>query len=223
MIEAYDLLAQHRIIPAVTLDEQRSAKPLADALLSGGLPVVEVMLRTPDSLAAMERLVDRRNMVVGAGTVTTLAQFDAAWRIGAHFVVTPGFDENILRHGRRRDLLVIPGAVTPTEIMQAQNLGVNLVKFFPSEAFGGLGAIESLSGPFPKMRFIPSGGLNLEILPPYLKSPNVFACGGTWITKREWLREGAWDQVRDASARTVAAVAAAKLRPQLLAGVTTGF
>jgi 2-dehydro-3-deoxyphosphogluconate aldolase/(4S)-4-hydroxy-2-oxoglutarate aldolase len=206
MNEIIELLAHHRIIPTVVIDDLKSAKPLSDALVAGGLPVVEVALRTQDSLAALERLLDRRDMIVGAGTVTTLAQFDAAWRLGVRFIVTPGFDENILRHGRRRDLLVIPGAVTPTEIMQAQNLGASLVNFFPSQAFGGLTAIEALSGPFPKMQFLPTGGVNLENLAGYIKNPNVVACGGTWMARREWIQKGEWEKVREACGKTVALV-----------------
>lgn len=203
MKEILGLLALHRIVPTVVIDDVSTALPLTNALVAGGLPIVEVTLRTPDSLAAMEKIIDRRDMIVGAGTVTTLAQFDAAWRLGARFIVTPGLDENILRHGRRRDLLVIPGAVTPTEVMQAQNLGVNLVKFFPSHAFGGLSAIESIAAPFPKMQFLPTGGIDMTNLSAYLKSPNVFACGGTWMAKREWIQEGAWDKVREATQQSV--------------------
>ncbi|GAA5146042.1 bifunctional 4-hydroxy-2-oxoglutarate aldolase/2-dehydro-3-deoxy-phosphogluconate aldolase [Prosthecobacter algae] len=206
MKEIIELLAHHRIIPNVIIDDLRSVKPLSDALVAGGLPVVEVALRTQDSLAALERLLDRRDMIVGAGTVTTLAQFDAAWRLGVRFIVTPGFDENILRHGRRRDLLVIPGAVTPTEIMQAQNLGASLVNFFPSQAFGGLTAIEALAGPFPKMQFLATGGVNLENLAGYIKNPNVVACGGTWMARREWIQKGEWEKVREACGKTVAVV-----------------
>lgn len=203
MKEILGLLSLHRIVPTVVIDDVSTALPLSNALVAGGIPIVEVTLRTPDSLAAMEQIIDRRDMIVGAGTVTTLAQFDAAWRLGARFIVTPGLDENILRHGRRRDLLVIPGAVTPTEIMQAQNMGLNLVKFFPSHAYGGLDAIDALSAPFPKMHFLPTGGINLQNLPGYLKNPNVFACGGTWMAKREWIQEGAWDKVRQACEETV--------------------
>ncbi len=206
MNESIDLLAHHRIIPTVVIDDLKTAKPLSDALVAGGLPIVEVTLRTPDSLAALERIIDRRDMIVGAGTVTTLAQFDAAWRLGVRFIVTPGLDENILRHGRRRDVLVIPGAVTPTEIMQAQNLGVSLVKFFPSHAFGGLSAIEALAGPFPKMQFLPTGGVNFDNLPSYLKNPSIVACGGTWMAKREWIQEGQWEKVREACGKTVGVV-----------------
>ncbi|HEY1083578.1 MAG TPA: bifunctional 4-hydroxy-2-oxoglutarate aldolase/2-dehydro-3-deoxy-phosphogluconate aldolase [Prosthecobacter sp.] len=198
MNESLELLAPYRVIPTLVIDDARVAKPLGDALVAGGLPVAEVTLRTPESLSALERLIDRRDLIVGAGTVTTLAQFDAAWRLGARFIVTPGFDENILRHGRRRDLLVIPGAVTPTEIMQAQNMGVDLVKFFPSEAFGGVRTLEALSGPFPNMKFLPTGGISPANLASYLGHPSVFACSGTWITPREWLHEGAWEKVRDA-------------------------
>ncbi|SKA75398.1 2-dehydro-3-deoxyphosphogluconate aldolase / (4S)-4-hydroxy-2-oxoglutarate aldolase [Prosthecobacter debontii] len=203
MNETLELLSRHRAIPVVVLDELKKAIPLTDALVAGGLPLVEVTLRTPTSLSALERIIDRRDMIVGAGTVTTLAQFDAAWRLGVKFIVTPGLDESILRHGWRRDLLVIPGAVTPTEIMRAQNLGVNLVKFFPSHIFGGLNAIEALSAPFPKMRFLPTGGVNLDNLSRYLSNPSVLACGGTWMTQRDWIQEGAWDKVRSATAQSV--------------------
>ncbi|TDU71023.1 2-dehydro-3-deoxyphosphogluconate aldolase/(4S)-4-hydroxy-2-oxoglutarate aldolase [Prosthecobacter fusiformis] len=206
MNETFDLLAQHRVIPTVVIDDQRAAKPLSDALVEGGLPIVEVMLRTPDSLAALERIIDRRDMIVGAGTVTTLAQFDAAWRLGARFIVTPGLDENILRHATRRDLLVIPGAVTPTEIMQAQNLGVKMVKFFPSHVFGGMAAIEALAGPFSQMKFLPTGGIHLENLASYLQNPSVFACGGSWMAKREWVQQGEWEKIRQASIQTVKTV-----------------
>lgn len=206
MNEILDLLAQHRIIPAVSIDDQKAAKPLSDAITAGGLPIIEVTLRTPDSLGALERIINRRDMIVGAGTVTTLAQFDAAWRLGARFIVTPGLDESIIRHGRRRGLLVIPGAVTPSEIMQAQNLGVELVKFFPCKAFGGAKTLEILAGPFPKMKFVAAGGLQLEDLPDYLKCPNILACGGSWIAKREWVQTGAWDKVRAASTETVKTV-----------------
>jgi len=206
MHETRALLAKHRIVPAVVIDEAKAAIPLADAMVAGGLPLIEVTLRTPDSLRAIEMLVLRQDMIVGAGTVTTLSQFDAVWRLGVRFIVTPGLDENLIRHARRRDLLLIPGAVTPTEIMQAQNLGMNLVKFFPSNAFGGLPTIDALSGPFPDMQFLPTGGINLENLPTFLQHKSVFGCGGTWMAKREWLQAGAWDQVRDACQQTCAAV-----------------
>lgn len=203
MNETLELLSRHRAIPVVVIDELKKAIPLTDALVAGGLPVVEVTLRTPNSLAALERIIDRRDMIVGAGTVTTLAQFDAAWRLGVRFIVTPGLDESIIRHGWRRDLLVIPGTVTPTEIMRAQNLGVDLVKFFPANVFGGLSAIEALSAPFPKMRFLPTGGIGLDNLSHYLCNPTVLACGGTWMTQRDWIHEGSWENVRRATAKTV--------------------
>jgi 2-dehydro-3-deoxyphosphogluconate aldolase/(4S)-4-hydroxy-2-oxoglutarate aldolase len=208
MNEILDLLAQHRIVPSVALDDQKAAKPVSDAIIAGGLPIVEVTLRTSDSLSALERIINRRDMIVGAGTVTTLAQFDAAWRLGARFIVTPGLDESIIRHGRRRGLLVIPGAVTPTEVMQAQNLGVDLVKFFPCKAFGGTATLEMLAGPFPKMKFMAAGGLQIEDLQAYLKCPNVLACGGSWIAQREWIQTSSWNKIRIASTDTVKAVRA---------------
>ncbi len=206
MPDPSNLLARYRIVPAVVIDDVKTATPLADALVAGGLPVVEVTLRTPQALKALEEMAGRQDILVGAGTVTTLAQFDAARRAGARFIVTPGLDENIIRHANRRDLMVIPGAVTPTEILRAQNMGLNLVKFFPSHAFGGLATIEALSGPFPTMKFMPTGGISLDNLADFLKHPSVFGCGGTWMAKREWLMAGEWKLVTEACRKTVALV-----------------
>ncbi|HYF35232.1 MAG TPA: bifunctional 4-hydroxy-2-oxoglutarate aldolase/2-dehydro-3-deoxy-phosphogluconate aldolase [Prosthecobacter sp.] len=203
MEETLAKLAHHRIVPAVIIDDASTAAPLADAMVAGGLPVIEVTLRTPDSLRALEELAAREDMIVGAGTVTSLTQLDAARRAGARFIVTPGLDDPIIRHCRQRDLLVIPGAVTPTEIMRAQNLGLSTVKFFPCHAFGGLTTIEALAGPFPSMTFLPTGGIHLENLQSFLRHPSVFACGGTWMARREWIQGGKWDAVTQACRQTV--------------------
>jgi 2-dehydro-3-deoxyphosphogluconate aldolase/(4S)-4-hydroxy-2-oxoglutarate aldolase len=207
MEETLSDLAKYRIVPAIVIDDGEKAMALGDAMVGGGLPVVEVTLRTHDSLRAIEALSSRGDMVVGAGTVTNLTQLDAARRAGAQFVVTPGLDEPIIRHCRRRDMLVIPGAVTPTEILHAQNLGVSLVKFFPCHAFGGLATIEALAGPFPSMNFLPTGGISLDNLPTFLQHKSVFACGGTWMAKREWIQAANWDAVTQACRQTVQVVA----------------
>jgi len=203
MEEVLARLTDIRIVPAVIIDDVETAQPLADALAAGGLPVIEVTLRTADSLRAIEALSSRDDVLVGAGTVTNLTQLDAARRAGAKFIVTPGLDDPIIRHCRQRDMLVIPGAVTPTEILHAQNLGLGLVKFFPCNAFGGLAAIEALAAPFPSMKFLPTGGINLTNLKSLLLHTAVAACGGTWMAKREWIQAREWDKVRDSSRQTV--------------------
>lgn len=208
MNETLKLLSQHRIVPAVVIDDLDQVRPLADAMVAGGLPVIEVTLRTPVAMDAIRMLVQRQDILVGAGTVMTLKQFEDVRRLGAQFIVTPGLDEAVIRHANYRDLPVIPGAVTPTEIMQAQNLGVKLVKFFPSHAFGGLPTIDALSGPFPDMKFLPTGGISLENLATFLQHPSIFGCGGTWMARREWLQTGQWQRVREACADTATVVKA---------------
>lgn len=207
MEETLAQLAQHRIVPAVVIDEADAAEALGDAMVAGGLPIIEVTLRTRDSLAALEILAARGDMLVGAGTVTSLTQLDAARRAGARFIVTPGLDDPIIRHCRQKDMLVIPGAVTPTEIMHAQNMGLSVVKFFPCHAFGGLPTIEALSGPFPSMNFLPTGGIHLGNLQSFLQNKSVLACGGTWMAKREWIQTRAWNEVTEACRQTVQLIA----------------
>lgn len=177
------------------MDDANAATALGDALVSSGLPLVEITLRTPNALAVIEALVDRGDLLVGAGTVTTLAQFDAVRRLGVRFISSPGLDDAIVRHALRRDLLVIPGAVTPTEVLRAQNMGLNLVKFFPASVFGGVAALEAISAPFPEMKFLPTGGLSQEDVPAYLRLPCVPACGGSWMVRPEWLKKGDWAKV----------------------------
>ena len=206
MDETLAQLAQHRITPAVVIDDADAAMKLGDAMVAGGLPVIEVTLRTPSSLKALEILAGRGDMLVGAGTVTNLTQLDAARRAGARFIVTPGLDDPIIRHCRQKDLLIIPGAVTPTEIMHAQNMGLAAIKFFPCHAFGGLAAIDALAGPFAQMKFMPTGGITPANLPQFLAHKNILACGGTWMAKREWIQTQAWDAVEHACRETVSLV-----------------
>jgi 2-dehydro-3-deoxyphosphogluconate aldolase/(4S)-4-hydroxy-2-oxoglutarate aldolase len=203
MHEILTQITNHRVVPAVVIDDSKSAAALGAAMVAGGLPIIEVTLRTPEALKALEILVHRGDMVVGAGTVTNLTQLDAARRAGAQFIVTPGLDDPIIRHCRQRDMLIIPGAVTPTEIMHAQNMGLPVVKFFPCHAYGGLTTIDALSGPFPSMAFLPTGGISLQNLGDFLAHKSIVACGGTWMAKREWIQKGDWAAVTSACAETV--------------------
>lgn len=177
-----------RVVPAVVIDDASQASMLGLAMKHGGLPCIEVTLRTPAALDAIRTLSKIEGMLVGAGTVTNAEQLQQSIDAGAKFIVTPGLDDDLVRRCQDKDLLIIPGAVTPTEIMRAQNLGLKLVKFFPSNIYGGLPAIEALSGPFPEMRFLPTGGINFTNLATFLGSAIVTACGGTWMAKRESIR-----------------------------------
>ena len=165
------------------------------AMKHGGLPCIEVTLRTPAALEAIRTLSKIEGMLVGAGTVTNAEQLQQAIDAGAKFIVTPGLDDDLIRRCQDKELLIIPGAVTPTEIMRAQNLGLKLVKFFPSNIYGGLPAIEALSGPFPEMRFLPTGGINFTNLATFLGSAIVTACGGTWMAKRESIRTSNFPEI----------------------------
>lgn len=201
-------IARLRVVPAVVIDDVNDAEPMAEAMVRGGLPVVEVTLRTPHALESIRMLSRWEGLLVGAGTVTSLAQLDLALSAGARFVVTPGLDTEIVKACQGKNVEIFPGAVTPTEIMQAMNLGLPAVKFFPSNIYGGLPAIEALSGPFPTMKFMPTGGVSLGNLATFLSHPNVLACGGTWMAKREWIREGKFDLIEQACRETMQLVAA---------------
>ena len=184
-----------RVVPAVVIDDASQASMLGLAMKHGGLPCIEVTLRTPAALEAIRTLSKIEGMLVGAGTVTNAEQLQQAIDAGAKFIVTPGLDDDLIRRCQDKDLLIIPGAVTPTEIMRAQNLGLKLVKFFPSNIYGGLPAIEALSGPFPEMRFLPTGGINFTNLATFLGSAIVTACGGTWMAKRESIRTSNFPEI----------------------------
>ena len=184
-----------RVVPAVVIDDASQASMLGLAMKHGGLPCIEVTLRTHAALEAIRTLSRIEGMLVGAGTVTNAEQLQQAIDAGAQFIVTPGLDDDLIRRCQDKDLLIITGAVTPTEIMRAQNLGLKLVKFFPSNIYGGLPAIEALSGPFPDMRFLPTGGINFTNLATFLGSSIVTACGGTWMAKRESIRTSNFPEI----------------------------
>lgn len=201
-------IARLRVVPAVVIDDVNAAVPMAEAMMRGGLPVVEVTLRTPYALEVIRMLSRVEGLLVGAGTVTSVPQLDQALSAGARFVVTPGLDAELVKVCQGRDMVIFPGAVTPTEIMQAMNQGLQAVKFFPSNVHGGLAAIEALSGPFPGMKFMPTGGVSLANLATFLQHPNVLACGGTWMVRREWIREGRFDLIEQACRETMQLVGA---------------
>jgi len=195
-----DRVAAHGVIPVVTMDRLEEALPLADALLAGGLPVVEITFRTEAAAAVIRTLAQERPaLIVGAGTVLTAANLESAKASGAAFAVAPGLNPEMVARAGELNLLFVPGVATPSEIEQALGLGCRLLKFFPSEALGGLAMLEALSAPYRHMgvRFVPSGGVNPTNLEAYLKLDTVAAVGGTWIAKKEDLAACQWDMIRD--------------------------
>lgn len=205
-------IEQLGVVPAVVLENASHAEPLANALLDGGLACAEVTLRTPAALEVLTRMAmfAKEGLLVGAGTVLTPAQADEAVAAGAKFIVTPGIDADLVRHCQAMQIPIIPGATTATEVMLAVNLGLECVKFFPAEASGGIKMLKALNGPFPHMRFMPTGGITLETFPEYLPFKPVVAVGGTWMLKKEWLATERFDIIADACEATMQAVADAR-------------
>ena len=178
-------LERSGVVPVVVLDDAKDAVPTAKALLAGGVDVMEITFRTAaaaDSIRAVSEQCP--DMLVGAGTVITLAQCEQAVACGAKFIVAPGFDPEVVSWCVERGIAVTPGCVTPTEIMAAMKLGLHVVKFFPANVYGGLTAMKSLSGPFGGIRFIPTGGVNAQNLGEFIAAPYVHAVGGRSARRR---------------------------------------
>lgn len=197
MISAlFDLFCQTGVIPVLEIDSVQHAKPLAEALLAGGLPVAEVTLRTDEALESIELIArEAPDVLVGAGTVINLEQARAAREAGAQFLVSPGLAREVVAWATANQIPIVAGAVTPTEIIGAIQLGLAVLKFFPAEAMGGVKALKSLSDPFPQLRFIPTGGIRLETLPDYLRLEKVLAVGGSWMATRRMIAEGKFDEI----------------------------
>ncbi len=175
-------LVSSPIIPAIVIEDPRVAAAVARALLAGGIDCAEVTLRTPGALEAIRLMSSETDIVVGAGTVKSVRDVEDAVAAGARFAVCPGVSAAVVRRCDELGLPVVPGAVTASEVMQALDLGLDLLKFFPAGTSGGSKAIAALAGPFAEVSFIPTGGVHLANLSDYLALPNVAAVGGTWLT-----------------------------------------
>ncbi len=184
------------VIPVIEIDSADLAVPLAESLCEAGLPVLEVTLRTEAALESIRNIVKKLpDVLLGAGTVINREQAQSASEAGARFIVSPGLNEEVVTWGQKNELPILPGAVTPTEIMHGLNLGLNLLKFFPAEALGGLKAIKAISDPFPQVRFIPSGGVHADNLAEYLRADKIHAVGGSWMAKRQMIAERRFDEI----------------------------
>lgn len=204
MMGILDELVAGRIIPVVVLEDADDANPLADALVAGGLPVAEVTFRTAAAAAAIGVLARRRDMLVGAGTVIDPVQVDAAVDAGARFIVSPGLLPDVVLRARERGVPVVPGAVTPSEIMLALSFGLKTVKFFPAASFGGPEAIKALGAPFGQVRFVPTGGISPGNLGDYLALGNVAAVGGSWMVDPKLIAARDFKSIANLSKQAVA-------------------
>ena len=201
------------VVPVLAVENVEAALPLANALLQGGLPVVEITFRTAAAAEVIRVLAQEcPGLVVGAGTVLTPANLKSAKDSGAAFAVAPGLNPDIVKRARDVGLPFVPGVATPTDIEMGLALGCKLLKFFPAEALGGVAMLEALSAPFQHtgLRFMPTGGLNLANLESYLKLQTVAAAGGTWIARRQDLLDGQWAEIRDRCIAALEIVAQAR-------------
>jgi len=195
------------VFPIIVIDRAADAVPLGEALLRAGLPCAEVTFRTQAAAEAIKTLSGKfPEMLLGAGTVLKVEQVDDAVDSGATFLVTPGFNHEVVDHCLKKGIDIYPGVCTPTEIDAALSKGLTLLKFFPAEAMGGLSYLKAVSAPLSMARFIPTGGVNLENFPGYLAFDKVAACAGTWIVKKNWLAEGRFDRIEQEAANAVEVV-----------------
>ena len=196
------------VIPVLVVDEAAEGKPLAEALVAGGLPVLEVTLRTPAALDVIRAMAEVEGGRVGAGTLLTPADVKAAKAAGATFGVSPGATPALIDACCEYDLPLLAGAVTATEVMTLLELGYTTAKFFPAETSGGAAALKAIGAPLPQMRFCPTGGIGMGNVADYLALPNVLCVGGSWVAPKVAVAAGDWGKVR-----SLAAEAAALPRP----------
>jgi 2-dehydro-3-deoxyphosphogluconate aldolase/(4S)-4-hydroxy-2-oxoglutarate aldolase len=203
---ARELAAKAPIIPVIVIDDLAHAQPLAEALVAGGLPVLEVTLRTPVALEAIKVMAQVPGGVVGAGTVLTESDMQAAKQAGAQFAVSPGATPRLVQAATQQALPLLPGAATSSDVMALYEQGYDMLKFFPAEANGGIPALKALGGPFPQITFCPTGGVTPENARAYLGLPNVVCAGGSWVAPKSLRDAGDWVGV-EALARDAALLA----------------
>jgi 2-dehydro-3-deoxyphosphogluconate aldolase/(4S)-4-hydroxy-2-oxoglutarate aldolase len=211
--EIFARVAHLGVVPVIAIERAEAAIPLADALIAGGLPVVEITFRTAAAAEVIRKIAkERPQLIVGAGTVLTATNVDAAKGAGAAFAVAPGLNPQTLKHAQSVGLPFVPGVATPSDIELGLSLGCKLLKFFPAESNGGVSMLEALSAPYKHtgVRFMPTGGVNPSNLESYLKIETVAAVGGTWIAKKEDLANGKWDDVRNRCKAALEIVAKAR-------------
>ena len=196
-----------KIVPVVVLNDAENAKPLAKALCEGGLPCAEVTFRTgaaEESIRIMHEAYPE--MIIGAGTVLTTEQVDRAVAAGASLIVSPGFDPEIVDYCISKNIEVVPGIVTPSELAQAVKRGLTRVKFFPAEAAGGLKMIKAMCAAYTNVRIMPTGGINAKNISEYLECDKIFCCGGSWMVKGDMIKAGEFDKIKDMTAEAVSLV-----------------
>ncbi len=195
------------VVPVVVIDDAADAVPLAQALLAGGLPVIEITLRTPAALGAIQAIAQGvPGAIVGAGTVLTPAHFDDAGQAGARFAISPGASDALYAHAQsnRSALTYFPGVASASDVMRGMEAGFDCFKLFPAEAIGGVALLASLSGPFAEARFCPTGGIHAGNARNYLSMPNVLTVGGSWMVPKDAIQSRDWARIERLAAEAAA-------------------
>ena len=202
---------EHGVVPVVVLEEVKDALPLAAALVEGGLPCAEVTFRTEAAEESISLMSEKYpEMLVGAGTVLTIEQVDRAVTAGAKFIVSPGFDPEIVDYCLEKKIPVFPGCITPSEVAQAVKRVLQVVKFFPAEQAGGVAMIKAMAAPYTMVKFMPTGGISAKNLADYLSFGKILCCGGSWMVKGNLIKNGEFDKIRELTKEAVEL--AAKIR-----------
>ena len=191
-------LSRAGVVPVVVIDDAKDAVPTANAMVAGGVDVMEITFRTaaaPDAIKAVSE--NCPDMLVGAGTILNLEQCKLAVEMGAKFIVSPGFDANVVGWCIENNIAVTPGCVTPTEITAAVNMGLKVVKFFPANVYGGLNAMKNLSAPFVGVKFMPTGGVNADNIREYITAPFIHAVGGSWVCPKADIAAGNFEKITE--------------------------
>ena len=192
------------VVPVVVLEDAKDAVPLAQALVEGGLPCAEVTFRTAAAEESIRLMAEKfPEMLVGAGTVLTTEQVDVAVKAGAKFIVSPGFDPEIVDYCLKKEIPVLPGCISPSEVAQAVKRGLKTVKFFPAEQAGGVAMIKAMAAPYTGIKFMPTGGINAKNLEDYLSFDKIICCGGSWMVKGDLVAAGEFDKITELTKEAV--------------------
>lgn len=204
MNEILEQIQKTGIVPVVVLNDAKDAEPLAKALCDGGLPCAEVTFRTDAAEESIRIMAEKfPEMLIGAGTVLTTEQVDRAVAAGAKFIVSPGLNPKVVKYCVEKGITITPGTCNPSDVEQALEFGLEVVKFFPAEAAGGLKMIKAMAAPYVGMKFMPTGGINPENVKEYLQYNRILACGGSWMVKDSLVTAGEFDKIRDLAREAV--------------------
>ncbi|MGL2669188.1 bifunctional 4-hydroxy-2-oxoglutarate aldolase/2-dehydro-3-deoxy-phosphogluconate aldolase [Helicobacter pylori] len=200
-----EILQISPIVPVVVIENIKDAVPLAQSLIEGGIPIIEVTLRSSCALEAIELIAKNvPKMRVGAGTILDLTQLEQAQNRGAEFLISPGLTIKLLEHAKKKNMPLIPGVSSSSEVMQALELGYHALKFFPAEYCGGVKLLNAFNGPFKGVKFCPTGGISVDNMHAYLKLENVLCVGGSWLTPKDLIQNKEWDKITEICKRALA-------------------